>query len=188
MTSLLYCRHELFILSLARCHKAVIRVIFLSGYTGVKDFKEQIYWFIVLRTKKLRISIHLFIMCMEIINRLLFNLSGLFARFQVDDCIYIPSTVSPPPPPNTAPPNTAAHFQVPNKVLKVIYDSLYRRFPNTAAFSSVPRSAVLGGTTVYIQLTIIAQCPLALLTLKSIFHLRFLKLNRWVNKTKQIAT
>ena len=48
------------------------------------------------------------------------------------------------------PPNTAAHFQVPNKgFLSYIYDSQYRRFPNTAAFSSVPRPAVLGGTTAY---------------------------------------
>ena len=30
----------------------------------------------------------------------------------------------------------------------VIYDYFHHRFPNTAAFSSVPRSAVLGGTTV----------------------------------------
>ena len=49
------------------------------------------------------------------------------------------------------PPNTAAHFQVPNKgfVGWVIYDSQYRRFWNIAAFSPLPRSAVLGGLTVY---------------------------------------
>ena len=47
-------------------------------------------------------------------------------------------------------PNTAAHFQVPNKgFVGYIYDSQYRRFPNTAAFSSVPRSAVLRGLTVH---------------------------------------
>ena len=39
----------------------------------------------------------------------------------------------------------AADVQVPNMFLFVIYDPLYSRFHNTAAFSPVPRAAVLGG-------------------------------------------
>ena len=66
-------------------------------------------------------------------------------------------------PPNTAtsftfPPNTTAHFQVPNTVFLgyiilyiTVFDSFHRRFPNTAAFSPVPRSAVLGWTTVILD-------------------------------------
>ena len=63
------------------------------------------------------------------------------------------------------PPNTAAHFQVPNKVFLGLYDSFHRRFPNAAAFSSVLRSAVLGGTfyiTVNYTLNLFpvtCQCP-----------------------------
>ena len=53
--------------------------------------------------------------------------------------------------PHTAPPFTASpHLNTAARigVFLVIYDSFHRQFPNTAAFSSVPRSAVLGGTTV----------------------------------------
>ena len=52
---------------------------------------------------------------------------------------------SPPPPPPPIPPLI---FKSQIVFFLVIYDSFYLRFPNTAAFSSVPRSAVLGGTTV----------------------------------------
>ena len=55
---------------------------------------------------------------------------------------------------NTAPPNTTA-LPIPPPIFKsqiwvyyVIYDSQYRCFRNTAAFSPVPRSAVLRGLTV----------------------------------------
>ena len=55
---------------------------------------------------------------------------------------------------NTAPPNTAA-LPIPPPIFKsqiwvlyVMYDSQYRHFWNTAAFSPVPRSAVLRGLTV----------------------------------------
>ena len=50
---------------------------------------------------------------------------------------------------NTAPPNTATPiFKSQIWVLYVIYDSQYRRFQNIAAFSPVPRSAVLRVLTV----------------------------------------
>ena len=45
-------------------------------------------------------------------------------------------------------PNTVAFFQVSKRVF-LIYDSFHHGFPNTTGFSSVPRSAVLVGTTVY---------------------------------------
>ena len=60
------------------------------------------------------------------------------------------SSPSIPPSQYRRPPNTAAHFQI--WVLYVIYDSPYRRFRKTAAFSPVPRSAVLRGLTVPRQL------------------------------------
>ena len=47
------------------------------------------------------------------------------------------------PPQYRRPPNTAAHFQVPNAgfviVRYIYYDSRYRGFRNTAAFSAVLR-------------------------------------------------
>ena len=59
------------------------------------------------------------------------------------------------PPQYRRPPNTAALPIIPLPIFKskiwvlyVIYDSQYRRFRNTAAFSPVPRSAVLRGLTV----------------------------------------
>ena len=57
-------------------------------------------------------------------------------------------------PPNTAPPFTASPsippliFKSQIRFLLVLHDSQYRRFRNTAGFSPVPRTAVLGGLTV----------------------------------------
>ena len=55
----------------------------------------------------------------------------------------------PPPFQYRRPPNTAAHFQVPNKgFVGYIYDSQYRRFRKTAAFSEYRRffaSPKIGG-------------------------------------------
>ena len=76
-------------------------------------------------------------------------------RSQHTECLKIPYTLQSPPPPDTAPPFTTS-TQIPPPIFKsqigfflVIYDSFHRRFPNIAAFWSVPRMAVLGGLTVY---------------------------------------
>ena len=59
-------------------------------------------------------------------------------------------------PPNTAPPFTGSPPPILPPIFKsrigfflVIYDSFHHQFPNTTAFSSVPRAAVLGGTKLY---------------------------------------
>ena len=61
-----------------------------------------------------------------------------------------------PSPPNTASPQYPAHFQVPNKGFVGYILLPICRFPNTAAFSSVPRSAE-GPTVIIYPITLPGQ-------------------------------